>query len=401
MNTSSIYINISFLIILTDALLNYFLQTFYTSLPILAIIPVFLVCHIISNPTKIHTIDNNYLVFMGIGFFGYVIGIVTIDDVPLNRFLQIISAFSAWFVGYLWFVNKKIVNWNSVLFVTCIHSAVCIIALLKISPNYFPTEDILWSRGGILEIRPSVTTDQNIQIFYFLPIIGLILFYKTYKQFMIALVGLCMSAYTISSLQSRSGILILLGCLFVGLLLHLFCTNGKRARAIFLLSTFVFILIAVIIYRYDMIFLITARFTEHGFKTGFGRLHGLLYFFEKVWNIWWWIPRGSFDYIRITGNIPHSNITAQLLQGGIFAVVAWLALIVYPLFKIIHYQFLYKLDDSTAIVIIIAIGSLIGQLSLHVPLSDIIWLYGGLTAGAMNQSKRIKKTRRVLVKSRK
>jgi len=387
MNKLSFFINIAFLTVLADALINYFLKTFYHRLPVLAVVPLFFIIYLMANTRLLYKFGISNVAFIALGFVGYFIGVITIDDVPSNRILEMLSAFVAWGVGYLWVIQEEkgdVDRWRIVLFLTVIHAAVCIVALIKVAPSYFPIYDYLWSLKGLLISRPSVTTDQNFQIFYFLPIIGILVFYKNWIQVLIAFFGLVMSAYVISALQTRSGVLILAGALFLGLMLHMFCKNGQRIRAIFLTVLLSVFVVIVVVYKYEEIQLLVIRFTQESYKTGFGRLHGLVYFFEKIWNPVWWLPQGNADYMKVShGQIPHSNITAHFLEGGILGVFAWIGLIVWPTIKLSFALLRKGLDRDSAIICVISVGAFVTQMSLNVPFMDITWLYGGIAAGAL------------------
>jgi hypothetical protein len=216
----------------------------------------------------------------------------------------------------------------------------------------------------------------------------MILFYNNKKQAFFTGFGLAMCAYTLSALQTRSGILVL-GCtIMLGIVIHFFCTGGNKTRALIYSVLISFFVLGVALYKYDAINILIVRFTNVDYSTAYGRLNSFLYFFEKVCDLWWWIPRGNTEFmLENQGQIPHSNITAQLLDGGIVGVFVWFILIVSPTVKIGLHLFLKenKVLSDHAIVFALTVGSLVTQLSLNVPFMDIVWLYGGIAAGVASK----------------
>lgn len=386
MTRAPFLINIAFITILSDVVLNYFLENFYTRLPVLAVIPVLLFFYILFNDNELRKLKSIYYFYIYIGFIGYSIGLASIDKVPSNRFFEIITAYSAWMVGFLWMMRSeknKEDKWRTVLYVTSIHALLCFAALIKVAPHYFPIKTSLWALNRELHERPEITTDQNFQIFYFLPIVGLLLFYRNLNQALLSLIALALSAYALSAIQTRSGLLVLVGAIVSGLVFHIICKGGQKGKAIALITLIFCMAFSVVVYKYDAVSLIIIRFTEENYQTGYGRLHGLLYFFEKVWNPLWWIPRGNDEYKAIAGVIPHSNLTAHLLDGGILGVFSWMGLIVAPTLKLYILQLQRPLVRDSAIASVISLSALVAQLSLNAAFMDLLWMYGGMTSAAL------------------
>ncbi len=98
----------------------------------------------------------------------------------------------------------------------------------------------------------------------------------------------------------------------------------------------------------------------------------------------WWIPQGYGDYMKIANNsIPHSNITAHLLDGGMLGVVCWFGMIVIPAFQQAWILIRKHFQVDAAIVSAICIGSFVAQLSLNVPFVDQTWLWGGVSCASL------------------
>lgn len=383
----SFFISFAFILVLSDAVINYFLENLYHRLPVLGIAPIFLFLYIAFNKHELRKITRQALFYIYIGVIGYSIGLVSIENAPSNRFFEIITAYSAWLIGFLWVIkveNENSDKWNTILLITLTHSLICLAALTKIAPHYFPIKTSLWALNREVHERPELTTDPNFQVFYFLPVLGILIFYKNFIQAFFALISVILAAYAISAIQSRSGLLVFGGVIFSGLFLHIICKGGQKSRAILILTILGFVTASVFAYKYDAIRLILIRFTEENYQTGYGRLHGLLYLFEKIWNPLWWIPHGSAEYKSIVGVIPHSNITAHFLDGGILGIFSWLGLIVTPTIKLFILQIRSQLNRSSAIVSVLCLGALVAQLSINAPFMDLLWLYGGMAVGSLH-----------------
>lgn len=391
-------LKLTFLFILLDAVINYFLQTFYQPLPITSVVPLIVLHQILFNRRALAHLKQSHLILLIIGNAGYAMGVVTADDISPHRFLEAGSALCAWLIGYWWACHFRgsADNMWPILAVVFLHVAICTIAVADILPSVFPTYDQIWSLNGILVRRPSVTTDQNFQILYFLPGIGIFIFARRFKIFSVGLVTLLFSVYVLAALQTRSGILVLVGAIAAGLCIHTLSRGGRRLRVITFgvigaIGTMVFF-----VYRYESVKYLIIRFTETDLETGYGRLHGFLYFFEKIWNPMWWLPRGNTEYVSMVGVAPHSNITAQLMDGGLPGLICWLMLVAWPSIALFLNQVRKRLVSAYASVAVIGFSSLIVQLSLNVPLLDQIWLWGGVSTGCwtMLQHSKRKRTRR-------
>lgn len=373
------WLTVAFLLIVADALIAYELKVLFRPLPILSIVPLFVLGYFCTNPVAMNLLRPKEIFFLVLAFTGYSIGIVTADGVTLLRLLEAAGAISAWLVGFWLFRSRKLTHrfFLIVLIITFVHSLVCIIAIADIAPRLFPTYDQIWSLNGTLIRRPSVTTDQNFQIFYFLPAVGMVLVVKRNLISIGALLTSLIAFLVLCLIQTRSGILILIGSFISGLALIILGKNTPRFKAIVLVASGMAGVSFVIINEHDAILSALLRFTQTDYATAYGRLDGFVYFFQKVINPVWWIPQGNLEYIKRVGNAPHSNITAQLMDGGLFAVISWLVLVAIPSI-ILYFKLIGKsLNESVSFVAIVALGMLVSQMTLNVPLNDQVWLWGG------------------------
>ncbi len=384
-------INIAFTIVMCDVLINYFCNVFYRHLPVLAIVPVFFAAYLIFNNDKLALLRPKHISFIAIGIFAYTIGTITATAVPFARFLELLSAFTAWLVGYFWYLELQINSekkentaiWWFILAFSLIHAIVCVIALLRISPALFPTDDFVWSLNGTLIVRPSVTTDQNFQIFYLLPFIGIFLFSRSVLMISVSLLGIGIGLFVLAQLQTRSGILVLFLMLLAGVFMQLFAKGSNKIKPVATLIVLFFSGTIFFILKAEYFSMLLIRFTDTDYSTGLGRLHSFEYFLEKISNPIWWIPQGNDEYIALTGDVPHSNITAHLMEGGILGVVTWVALIAAPAIKLCIYIVKYGSPLAPAAVSVTALAFLVTQMTLNVPFVDPIWLWGGVSCAAI------------------
>ena len=371
-------------LMLLDSLLVYYGRIFFGQiLPVNMTIPILLTILVIFKGIKYVLPPEKYTIYLLLCSTGFIMGAIVIQEYGFPRVLEVPSAASALLAGYVysrWNDNPKLTA-NIFLLVGLLYGFVCTAALLKVSPHYFPMIIKLWAFNGTLIERPEITTDQNFQIFYFLPAVLAVVSATKIKDYILWGLATILGLYVISALQTRSGLLVLISAAMLSIISPLFIKKTSKKKIIILFSvisvTTLLSLPIIIKYAHNIII----RFTETDYSTGLGRLHGFTFLFEKIYNPLWWIPQGNSYYKELTGNIPHSNLTAIYLDGGLISLVFWFLLSLYPLYKLGVFFIKKKLNQSEAMIFIGSISMLILQLSLNVPLMDIIWLWSGLTLG--------------------
>jgi uncharacterized membrane protein len=135
--------------------------------------------------------------------------------------------------------------------------------------------------------------------------------------------------------------------------------------------------------------LIIARFVDTDYQTGHGRLASLTYLFEHVYDPLWWVPRGNAEFAEQYGggNVPHSNITAMFLEGGILGLYMWIVVFLLPVLKLAGMFFRKQLDPLATMILISGFSMLVVQLSLNVPFFKQPWLWAGAVVGALYRSR--------------
>lgn len=385
----------AFLLILADALITYLLIVHYKHLPILTIVPLLIILHLVTSKEARVSVQPKLFFYLLFGYLGFSMGMVTIDDFNTDTFKRAAGAYSSWVFGYWVFLNRDQIDrfLYPVLLITAVHVAVCLIALVGVSPALFPTFDHIWAHEGELKIRPAVTTDQNFQVFYFFPLVGIVFAAKRPLLVLVSLAFALIAAIVLAMIQTRSGLLTFLGSFFAGWLILLIARDGNRVKALALAAISIPATLVLFVLKYDMLQNIVIRFTSGDYTTGLSRFHSFLYFFEKIGNPIWWLPQGNAEYLSLTGNIPHSNITAQLVDGGILALITWVALVVIPTVMVYLRALRLGSDPVVVFVAVVAAGMLVAQMSLNAPLADQVWLWGGAAYGVCATSSRLQDQR--------
>jgi len=198
--------------------------------------------------------------------------------------------------------------------------------------------------------------------------------------------------FILARLQTRSGSLAFLG---IGLLCLLAPLRNKRlgrwklvtigiAGLVFLATGLPWLL------KHSN--LLIARFIDTDYATGYGRLLGFTYLFEHLFDPLWWSPQGNAEFAQRyqgTGSdaVPHSNITAMFLEGGIIGLCAWLILFLAPAWQLSIMFLRNRIDPLATMILMGGICMLVTQMSLNVPFFKQPWLWAGAVVGALYRSR--------------
>ncbi|MCW9014364.1 MAG: hypothetical protein OQL06_11320 [Gammaproteobacteria bacterium] len=380
----------AFVLITLDSLMVYIgKQIAATILPVNMIVPLILAILLVIKGKNYLLPDKTNLTWLAIAVLGFTSGIFTISELGFPRLFEIGSAATAFITGYIFakWVKDENEAAKPLMLIGVLYTTVCVIAVSKILPQYFPIIIKLWAHNGQLIERPEVTTDQNFQIFYLIP--GIIIFSLPFQKirFSLAIYILLGSLYALAALQTRSGLLIALGLVFLATISPIWAKTLGKWKLYVIPALGLLIAIIFLPSILNLASGIIIRFTETDYSTGLGRLHSFLYLFEKIYNPIWWLPQGNKEFLELTGNIPHANPTAVFLDGGMFALVAWVALTIVPLLKLSKQFMKSKLDNLAVMLFLGAIGAFLAQLSLNVPLMDQVWLWAGITNGILARNK--------------
>jgi hypothetical protein len=371
---------------MTDSLTNYFLRIVYRPVPINALVPLFLLGALATNGIGYLVPKPKYLAAILLGVFGYVLAIVFAGE-NMWRLMEIATAIAAFIVGYALF--KHTTSEGAViklmLLLSLAYGITCLMSLHKYFPALFPVKTYLWSLNGKLIDRPEVTTNSNFEVLYLMSAIPLLSLPIKPTRLLLAFVATALAADTLIALQTRSGILVLIGLVLFATLVPIWQRQLGRSKILIIpvLGIIGILLALPILIKQGAA--IWARFTEAGYATGEGRWQSFMYLFEKLPNPAWWIPRGNDEFIARTGDLPHSNITAHFVDGGMPGLVSWILLVPVPLYHLLKKFFKRRLDTVSCLVLQMGLGMFIIQMSLNIPFFDQIWLWTGAVAGTLDK----------------
>ena len=363
-----------------DTFFNYILSNHFFQFRVGIISLVSLLVVLIFFGGRIFRISEKWLAYILFLQLSLLIGIFTAPDIGTSRIFQIISIIVYFYCGYIafrWSTSSSLIQ-MVLMVLGSIYVIVCTVALLKLYPSIFPIIESVWSQNGVLQSRPEVTTDQNFQVFYLIPVALAIVMPLTTTRLLILSILVVGALFTLSQLQTRSGFIAFLIILFLGLISALKNKQMGRKKIVFLPIISIVAFLAFLPYIVNTASLLIYRFTDHGYDTAQGRLDSALYLVDKLFNITWWLPRGNSEFLQATGNVPHTNITALFLEGGIFGLVLWFCIIVIPTLSLgIKIFFKGNLDPIAVIVGCAGLGVLALQLTLNVPVHSQVWLWTG------------------------
>ena len=204
-----------------------------------------------------------------------------------------------------------------------------------------------------------------------------------------------LALYSLSQLQTRSGIILYAAAI----LLSVF--GGARIKTInpFYILIIGFVAFFVVVYKMDAIYgmanYLIDRFVNDDYRNLQGRVKSASYVIDLFVNpIAWFLPQGLGVFERTFGGLPHSNYTALFLEGGMFTFVGFLALQLFPIFRVSLLFVKYRLDAVTIAALFGALVSLVGSLSLCVPYHEHIYLWMGALIGAELRLRHINNLRR-------
>jgi len=314
-----------------------------------------------------------------------------------GKLFKSFSALVSLLIGYYAFRQINNERYLSIVFLVAgsIYTLVCFIAVLRVAPGLFPVIDALWADGWTLVSRPEVTTDQNFQIYYLFFLCFILFFSVTNITRALVLLGSVLALYSLSQLQTRSGVLLYLAAFLLSVY--------GAARLNFIKPVYIFLAaglgLIVIVNKIDAIYGMASylidRFVDDDYRNLEGRVKSASYLLELVASpIAWFVPQGLGSFERLFGGFPHSNYTAIFLEGGILSFFGFLVLQVFTIVRVGLLSLKYKLDSVTLAALFGAMISLMGSLSLCVPYHEHVYLWVGALIGAEMRLRHIARLRR-------
>lgn len=376
-----ILLYIPFALIFFDSVLAYFCKPrgIYITGNILT--PLFLMVLALKYGLKPFSMPKNIIVWLTLLTISLMLATVTAENIDSHRSIEAIGCSIDFISGYILFKNecsqKRIANFY--IFIVSIYVAVCVLALLKVNPALFPLTYARWFELGYgAVLRPKITADQNMQIYYLFPVLLVFVFKFRLFTYAIASILSILSAYILVSLQSRSGVMVFVSVFFLSTMFSMRNNGiGNKFKPVIVIFTSLCLAIIFIDKIYAIADPIIHRFKSNDISTGNGRLGSTMYMFEHLFDPSWWLPRGPSEFLDKYGGLPHSNLTAIFLDGGIIGLISWIALIISPLFKITIKYIKTGIDDISGGVMIASWATLLTQLSLNNPIFDQVWLWAG------------------------
>ena len=209
------------------------------------------------------------------------------------------------------------------------------------------------------------------------------------------LLGSVLALYSLSQLQTRSGVLLYLAAFLLSVY--------GAARLNFIKPVYIFLAaglgLIVIVNKIDAIYGMASylidRFVDDDYRNLEGRVKSASYLLELVASpIAWFVPQGLGSFERLFGGFPHSNYTAIFLEGGILSFFGFLVLQVFTIVRVGLLSLKYKLDSVTLAALFGAMISLMGSLSLCVPYHEHVYLWVGALIGAEMRLRHMARLRR-------
>ncbi len=371
--------------LMLDSMVIYFLPG-KILFPVNGLLPVLIVVvYFLQNKNK-KLLPMSVLFWLLVLFIGYISGAV-LDVNPYGTAIKKnITSISAFIIGY----NAIIKNTdydkllNVFIAVGLLYSVICVLALLGVSKSLFPVVYAYGFNEGVPIVRAEVTTDQNYQIYYLFPPMLAIARKQSALKYGLILMAFVGALYAVVQLQTRSGLILLFLAALIPLLIPVwyrvkFSVNRVWVIVVGIVLLLLFKLPAIIEFSSSMI----SRFTNSDMGTFWGRVHSFTYLFEKVYNPVWWLPQGMGEFLKATGNFPHSSSTVVFLQGGILSLAAWVVLVFFPPIKGVYYILKRKGDCFTSLIIVGGLISMVAAMSLPAPLFEQVWLWLGATSGVL------------------
>lgn len=372
--------------LLLDSLLTYFIKHWAGYLPpVNALLIVILLVVVMAWGMRAILPPTHIVVLLFAAVLSMLGSTVFHGELDLRRVGEIILSLSAFLVAFFafrWNDNAEFYR-NVFLAVALVYVAVCVAALLQVAPAVFPVVNAVWSNNGVLELRPEVTTDQNFQVYYLLPLALLIMLPFKPLRSAITVIGAVAALFVLAKLQTRSGVLVFAATVALALLAPLW-THALGRRKILLLPV-LFVIAAAL--NHELILQsgsqLIARFNDSSANTGYSRWLAFMFTIQHMADPAWWLPRGTQEFVERFGYLPHSNITAMFLEGGLAGLIMWLGVFVFPLAVLGRLFLQGRLDVLATVILLGGIASLVIQLSLNVPFFKQPWLWAGAVVGTL------------------
>jgi hypothetical protein len=357
-------------------------------LPTNRLLPFVMLFLVFTYPQKIKlNVFQNSII--GMTIISLLTGTLYLNEYGFSDFVSCVGVIFPFFLGVLF---SRINSFGNFFFYICILPAgISLIALLGIFDG-FQLIDQLHYTDGELVVRPEIFTDQNFHFFYVFQSIPLIYFISKFnvKSIAIALI-ITINLWTLNELQTRSGVIFFI--LFV--LLTLFVGRDQKNKNGYLPLLFgtviiIFSGIAVVVFFSDKLSIVS-RFQNNDFATAYHRLESFLFWAHHLFDFKYWLPFGNGEFKVQFGGVPHSNITAFYLIGGILALIGYVLTFVRPTVIVFKTMVLhcYKYTVEQRYLAVNVLAMFVVQQTLNLPFNEHVWFWCGVSFGLINIKKKL------------
>lgn len=314
----------------------------------------------------------------------FVLGVIFLDEFDTSEIISIVGVVFPFLLGvilskyYQGEFFKKFL-----LYIAIFPAIISLVAVTNILPQAFIVVNQLHLVEGELIKRPEVFTDQNFHIMYVFWLIPLIRFVSGKLDLFIWFSLVVINLIILSAIQTRSGLLYFLFCsvLFV-YVYQVF--KFKHGLVFIVLLSFVSLFFIDSIIGLVSETTIYGRFSQNT-ETGSHRIESFTFWIYRLLDFEYWTPYGNSEFDQIYGgNIPHSNITAFYLNGGILALIGYFYLVLVPLVSLWLCRLRGLLNDEQKFVLVCCFSMLLIQTSLNLPYNEQVWFWVGLCLGTVN-----------------
>ncbi|WP_133468583.1 hypothetical protein [Paraglaciecola marina] len=278
------------------------------------------------------------------------------------------------------------------LFISIVAPTISLIALLGLSSNLQLIEQ-LHQVNGVIVPRPEIFTDQNFHFIYVFMSIALIYLYRglNLKKLLVCIL-IIINLWSLSEVQTRTGVIFFM----FTLLFSIFYNRGaghksKNKLLYFFIAAMILIALAAAIIVFSENLSIVSRFENSDSDTGLHRIHSFLFWLTHLFDFKYWIPFGNREFDALYGGIPHSNVSAFYVLGGIMALFGYFVLFVRPAFLLLI-EFMSKRCRFTMFEKFLCInvfGMFLVQQTLNVPLTEHTWFWAGVGLGLLYNRKKV------------
>jgi len=387
-----------FILSFSDVVLSYFGQSINLPRPWVLIIILFSIASIFSfrdfSRIKPWILISSLLLFISLLLGTMIIDIPKSILSSNNEGLttvktnDIITLAAAFFIGAIWALRQNknaYLATDVLLFVSAIHTAIIVIALLKVYPSLFPIIDMPYFKNGIMISRPEITTDQTRQVLYLFVCLCVVFIHKSYIRLFISMAVSLAIIYIVLQVQSRWSAILFSLYIILAYMLAIYYKTQTKYTVIFLIVggsiTIVSNLNEISLLMQNLVW----RFGQAGSGYG-GRLTSILYMFEKLADPGYWLPQGYASFYNTYKQAPHSFPTMIYLNAGFVGLVSYVIVAFTPIVILLVRVMNKSATGIDKICFFMSSYAFLLLMTQPVITHEIFWLIAGLAAGSVSRN---------------